>query len=194
MARKLTAKQESYKNLRVKGKGLSDAYRLSEYSSDNMSPHQIATEAWKLDNHPVISMLITESIEKASSKAIMTREEALERLTLHARIKITDVCDFSLKEIGTEEDGTPIVRTVWVVKNSEDIDPDVAACIKSVSCGKDGPKIELYDSDGAIKQLSNMQGWDAAKKFENTGIIGVAQVPVEDYKKARAEMLGQDDC
>ncbi len=193
MARKLTAKQEKYKNNRIKNMGPSDSYR-DAYDAENMSPKAITVAANRLEKHPTIRLAIEQGKEKAQNKAIMTREEALERLTLHARIKITDVCDFKFQEVGQHEDGSPIMQTVWVIKNSEDIDPEVAACIKSVSVGRDGPKIELYDSDGAIKQLSSMQGWDAAKKFENTGVIGVASVSADEYKEARRKMLEDDDC
>jgi phage terminase small subunit len=163
MPRKLTAKQESFKNNRVKGMSRIEAYLASTYSTDNMSKTSIYAEALRLDNHPLISQAVEKAKEKALSASIMTREEALQRLTLHARVKVTDVCDFKFQCIGQDADGQDIMRTVWTVKNSDDIDPDIAACIKSVTMGKDGPKIELHDNDKAINQLRAMEGWDAPK-------------------------------
>ncbi len=158
--RKLTGKQQSYTNNRIEGMGPNEAYRESLYSSLNMSAGAINTESGRLEKHPVISLHIEEAREAARQASVMTREEALKRLTVHARVNITDVCDFCLKQVGADKDGNAVMGMVWTIKDSKDIEPNIAACIKSVSIGKDGPKIELYDSDGAIKQLRAMEGWD----------------------------------
>jgi len=60
------------------------------------------------------------------------------------------------------------------MKHSEDIDPVIAASIKSVTFTKTGPKIEMYDSNGSIKILSDLQGWNAPRKQEITGKDGSA--------------------
>ena len=112
-------------------------------------------------------------LNSAATSAVMSREEALERLSKSARIKITDICTFKLVELKGPDDKV-ILNTVWEMKNAEDIDPDVAACIKSVTFTKTGPKIELYDANGSIKLLSDMQGWNAPKKTELTGKDGQA--------------------
>src|SRR5690606_33508517 len=85
-------------------------------------------------------------VKQSIRKGVMSREEALERLSLHARIKITDICTFKLVELEDAE-GNIVTNTVWEMKNAEDIDPAVAACIKSVMFTKNGPKIELYDAN-----------------------------------------------
>lgn len=110
-------------------------------------------------------------VKETTANGIMSREEALERLSKHARIKITDICDFKYVEI-EQEGGEVITTTVWTMKNAEDIDPDVAACIKSVAFTKNGPKIELYDANGSIKLLADMQGWNAAQKHLVGGADG----------------------
>lgn len=110
--------------------------------------------------------------QETVKNGIMTREEALERLSVAARIRITDVCEFEDKQIGEDENGDPVMQTVWVTKNSKDIDPDVAACIKSVTVTRNGPKIELHDQLAALKQLAEMQGWNAAQKHQVTGEDG----------------------
>ncbi len=109
--------------------------------------------------------------QTAISSAIMQREEALEILSKNARVKISDIATFSYRAVGADENGE-ILETVWKMKDSEDIDPDVMACIKSVTMTKNGPKIELHDQQGAIKQLATMQGWDAAAKYDHTSSDG----------------------
>jgi phage terminase small subunit len=112
-------------------------------------------------------------------ESIMSRDEALERLSKHARIKITDICTFKLVEVETS-DGDIEFNTVWEMKNAEDIDPDVAACIKSVSFTKNGPKIELYDATGSIKLLGDMQGWNAAKELSLKGSLDINYTDLSD--------------
>lgn len=108
--------------------------------------------------------LIAESV----TDAVMTRQEALERLTLTAKVLITDVCEFRNAHVGEDENGDPVYQTVWTIKDSKDIPPHIAVCIKSVTITKTGPKIELHDQSAAIKQLSDMQGWAASSKLDVT--------------------------
>lgn len=113
-------------------------------------------------------------INSIASDVIMTKQEALERLSKTARATIHDICTFELKQVGEDEDGNPVMQTVWTMKHSEDIDPVIAASIKSVTFTKTGPKIEMYDANGSIKLLSDMQGWNAPRKQEITGKDGSA--------------------
>lgn len=111
-------------------------------------------------------------LNSAASSAVMTKEQALERLSRSAVVTITDVCNFRDVQVGEDQDGNPVYQTVWTVKNSEDIPPHIAASIKSVTVTNQGPKIELHDSHGAIKQLGDILGWNAPKKSELTGKDG----------------------
>lgn len=104
--------------------------------------------------------------------SILTRDEALLILSNNAKVSMTDVADFELREVGRDSDENPIMQTVWTMKDSKDIAPEVASCIKSVTMTNKGPKIELHDQQGAIKQLSTMQGWDSPKKTEVSGKDG----------------------
>ena len=113
-------------------------------------------------------------MEAKTVSSIMQRDEALEILSNNARVKMTDVADFGFRKVGEDEEGQDIIESVWTMKNGEDIDPAVASCIKSVTMTKNGPKIELHDQQGAIKQITDMQGWAAPKKTELTGAGGEA--------------------
>ena len=118
------------------------------------------------------SMMETKTID-----SIMTRNEALERLSKSARATIHDVCTFKLVEVETtDKNGDPVTEfnTIWEMKCTDEIDPVIAAAIKSVTFTKTGPKIEMYDSNGSIKLLSDIEGWNAPKKTELTGAGGEA--------------------
>lgn len=119
--------------------------------------------------------------------AIATREEILERLSLQSRVTITDICDFRHVQVGEDENGDPVYQTVWTMKDSKDIRPEHAACIKSVTVTKTGPKIELFDSTASAKLLAEMQGWQAPSKHELSAPGGgPLQVQVESKEVAAA--------
>jgi len=115
-------------------------------------------------------------MNSAATEAVMSKQEALEILTRSARVTINDVCDFTLQQIGEDEDGNPIMQTVWVMKHSDEIEPHVLEAIKSVTFTKTGPKIEMYDRNGSIKILSDLQGWNAPKESKISGEVAVTEV------------------
>jgi len=146
--------------------------------SENAQDHG----ASQLLSNPKVRAFYDSLLAVAQTNAIMTRTEALERLSKSAKATIHDVCNFEHISIGQDSNGDDIMQTVWTMKDSKDIDPTIAACIKSVTFQKNGPKIEMYDSNGSIKQLSDMQGWNAPKKTEITGKDGDALEVKADLK------------
>lgn len=165
--RKLTDKQANYLKYRLKGMKVIDAHRKA-YPGQKSSDKARGIDANKLEQDPRFSLVLDQARQKAFDDSIMTRDEALQRLTIHGRVAMTDVADFRNVKIGEDEDGNDVFQTVWTIKNAQDMDPKVAACIKSVTMTKDGPKIELHDSDKAVSQLRAMQGWDKPKKHAIT--------------------------
>ena len=123
----------------------------------------------------------------------MTREEALKRLSKMGRTSITDIAEFSNSVVGEDEDGQPVYQAVWSFRNSTLQDPDAMSAIAELTTGKDGIKLKMHDPKAAIKQLAEMQGWEAPKKSEVSGPGGgpvktetVAMTPQEAadaYKK-----------
>lgn len=75
--------------------------------------------------------------------AIMSKQEALERLTAIARASIMDVI--------ANQNGQ------WVIR--DDIPKSASAAVKSVSSSKYGIRLEMYDACAAIKQLSEIEQW-----------------------------------
>jgi phage terminase small subunit len=118
-------------------------------------------------------------IAAATTSAIMTREEALGILTNQARTNVSDIANFRRVKVGDDEEGEPAYQTVWDLKNSEDIKPEQMASIIEVSTGRDGLKFKMHDQKAAIKQLSDMEGWNAAQRVEHTGKDGEA-IKTED--------------
>jgi len=83
MARKLTDKQEAYKNNRVKGMNRQDSYKAA-YNAKGMSGTTITKETEKLEAHPLIAPAYLKSTTEASERAIITLEMVLNGLLLEA--------------------------------------------------------------------------------------------------------------
>lgn len=124
-----------------------------------------------LSNPQVVAFMDAMKIQ-AVSNAVMTRQEALERLSGFARTDLKDLVEFGAYELGADEDGNPIVQAAWKIKDSVLQDPEKMAAISELSTGKDGIKIKTHSPITAIQQLAKMQGWEAAQKFEHSGKNG----------------------
>lgn len=139
-------------------------------------------------------------MDAAATRAVMTREEALERLTRASRVVITDIAEFSERTIGQDENGDPIKQAVWRIKDSDELTHDAAASIKSVTVLPTGAKLDLHDPLAAIKQIADMQGWKIAPPpvvVNNNMITANKVMIVKDHgsddeweKKLRANQEG----
>ncbi len=164
----LTGKQESFAVAYVKFGNGTEAYKASLYASDNYSSGAIHVESCKLLKGMDIQARISELTKDAVTDAVMTKQEMLERLTRIARVSITDIADFKNQQIGEDEDGNPVYQTTWEIKDAENMSLDAAQAIKAVTATKFGPKLDLHDQLGAIKQLSEMLGYNASSKVNLT--------------------------
>lgn len=171
----LTPKQESFCLAYLETGNASEAYRRS-YRADKMKPESINRTAKALLDNVKIAARLEELTKAATSKAVMTRQRALERLSLIAETSITDILEFDQQELDGP-DG-PVRETIWRMKDSAEIPDIAAATIKSVTMTKFGPKIEMYDRLSAIQQLAKMQGWESAQKLDHISSDGsMAQGP-----------------
>lgn len=123
-----------------------------------------------LSNLDVIAFLNHAKGERLNS-AIMGRDEAMEKLTVLARGNLSDIVEFSTVETEGEE-GEKIRQAVWSIPDIDNLPKDKLAIINELTAGKEGLKIKVHDSKAAIKQLSDMQGWNSATKHELTGAEG----------------------
>lgn len=129
--------------------------------------------------HRMVKAFYESLLNSMAESSIMTREEALERLSKTARATIHDICTFKQVEVKTvNKDGDEVTEfnTIWTMKETDEIDPVIAAAIKSVTFTKSGPKIEMYDANGSIKILSDMQGWNAPKESKISGEVAVTEI------------------
>lgn len=95
------------------------------------------------------------------ANAILTKTEALKRLTTMTNTKPEDFLVFVDRQVGHDKEGEP----VWAKYPAGFVDFDtlpveMRACVKSISMSHLGPKVELYDIQSSIKQLADLQGWN----------------------------------
>lgn len=167
---KLTAKQEAFCLAYLKTGNASEAYRLS-YDAQGMKPETINKRASELLSHGDIAGRLKELNESAVSDAVMTRQEALERLSAFARTDLADLVEFGQYEIG-EVDGQPVIQAAWKIKDSVLQDSKKMAAISELAATKDGIKIKTHSPLQAIQQLSKMQGWESATRHEINIVSG----------------------
>jgi phage terminase small subunit len=191
----LTPLQKKFALAIIKGKNQTDAYKASKGKAKGDAMRAAASRMYA--NVNVQAFLASVQVA-AVNDAIMTREEALKRLTSMGRARITDLVDFGEHVVGEDEDGRDVIQATWRFKDSVKQSPELLDSIAELTAGKDGIKLKLHDSRGAIKQMADMEGWQAPTKHEhagkNGGPIETATLTKEEYKAARREMLEDDDC
>ena len=121
----LTPKQEAFCLAYLKTGNASEAYRLS-YDAKKMKPETVNRTAKELIDNPKIAARMAELNASAVTDAVMTRQEALERLSRFARTDLADLVEFGSYEIG-EQDGQPVIQAAWKIKDSVLQDPQKMA-------------------------------------------------------------------
>lgn len=157
----------------VAGKSQRQAYR--DAGGKAKTDETADASASEILSHPEVKAFYDSLIASAAKSSIMTREEALERLTLIASTEITDILDFrtvEVKTVGKDGEEETDEQTIWLMRDSPEIEKRARAAIKSVTMTKQGPKIEMYDARDAIVQLAKMQGWEAPAKIDHTSTDG----------------------
>jgi phage terminase small subunit len=83
MLRKLSVKQEAYKNNRIMGLGISESYKAA-YNCKTMSDNAISKEATKLEQDPRIAPEVKVKRQEATERALVTVEDVVRGLLVEA--------------------------------------------------------------------------------------------------------------
>ena len=177
----LTPKREAFAQAVASGMTQADAYR-SAFDTSRMKAETVQQKASRLMADGKVRARVKELQEAAASAVVMTRREALERLTVLARTGIADLVEFRQVEMGADAEGNDAVQSVWSVKDAALQDPVKLAAISELTAGRDGIKIKTHSPLQAIQQLAKMQGWESATKHELSGPGGG---PVETVDLSR---------
>ncbi|MEI9532993.1 terminase small subunit [Moellerella wisconsensis] len=162
----LTKQQQQFALGILKGLNQTDAYKQAGYKAK--SEKAAGVSASQIFGNLRVKAFLDSMNEAAISSAIMTREEALERLSSIGRSSVSEMVEFSEHKMGVDDDGNPVIQAVWKFKDSVLQDSKALAAISELTAGKDGIKLKLHDPKAAIKQLADMQGWEPPKKIEHS--------------------------
>lgn len=144
----------------------SEVYKLGGGSATNdNSVRACASEV--LTNPNVVEFLDTFAIAKVEL-AVMSRDDIIEDLSFIASADISDVAEFTDEECISVDDGKTIWQSTVRVKSMKELTKLQRKLIKGVKQTKYGLELTLHDAMQARKQLTALQGFDAAKKQEIT--------------------------
>lgn len=165
----LTPLQQKFSLAIIKGKNQTDAYKAAKGKAKGDALRAAASRIYA--NVNVVAFLNAVKGEVVDD-AIMSREEALKRLTALGRTSLYDLADFRNCMTGEDEEGNPVMQATWSFKDSALLTPEAMAAIAELTAGPQGLKIKLHDPKAAIKQLAELQGWEAAKVVDNVSSDG----------------------
>lgn len=139
----------------------------------------------RIKARPNVKRFLFEMQKADVEPAIMQRKEALARLSRIARTSLDDVIETTQVNYGTEKD--PDIQTLWQLRD----DPEALAAIASLSAGPNGPKIGMHDPVKAIRQLSEMCGWNYKDREGNPNLPAPIEGEVIDMGKLSNEALAE---
>jgi phage terminase small subunit len=162
----LTPLQKKFVTHLLNGKNQTNAYKAT--GGKAKTAEAIRNSASRMFTNVGVQTFLKSVQHEVVSEAIMTYEEAMERLTVMGRSRLRDLVEFSEHNMGDDEDGRPVIQAIWRFKDSVKQNPELLDAIAELTAGKEGIKLKLHDARGAIKQLAEMRGWEAPKKSEHT--------------------------
>ncbi|PHM55130.1 terminase small subunit [Xenorhabdus sp. KK7.4] len=163
----LTKQQQQFVLGILKGLNQIDAYKQAGYKAKNENTASVS--ASQIFGNLKVKAFLNSMNQQAVSEAVMSRQEALERLSTMGRVSLHDIAEFRNSQIGEDDEGKPVFQATWQFKDSALQSPAAMSAISELTTGKDGIKLKLHDPKAAIKQLADLMGWDAPKKTEITG-------------------------
>lgn len=174
---KLADKLTNLQRLTVLGVVAGKSQRQAYYDAGGKaaSDANADSSAAEILSNPKVKEFMDAMLGGIAKESIMEREEALERLSLMGRTRITDILEFEAVEVATvNKDGEQEIKTetIWRLKDSAELQERAAAAIKSVTMTKFGPKIEMHDAASAIAQIAKLRGWEAPTKVAQTDSQG----------------------
>jgi len=194
----LTQKQEAFALAYFETGNASEAYRRA-YNAENMNPNVIHNKASALMAKGEVRVRVEQLRAKAETASVMSRQEALERLSTFARTDLSDLVEFGSYELG-EQDGQPVIQSAWKIRDSVLQDPKKLAAISELSAGRDGIKIKTHSPLQAIQQLAKLQGWDVheldleGKRLANEKARRELEDPNQGLPEPKQVIIGVEDA
>ena len=188
MFKGLTKLQKSVSLKKLEGLKDVEAYRQGGGKAKNANSQQAS--ASEILCNPNVRQFIDSFNGHLISDAIMTREEMLERLTYMARTSLSDIVEFHENVvIEDEETGEKVRQSFWSIR--EDVDPNKLKSITKLTASPRGISIETHDEKAAMKQIADIEGFNAAVRLAIGGDpdappVSVESIPADPLEAAKA--------
>jgi len=154
----------------VSGKYSSNTAAYMEYYP-KASPDSAKESVCKILTIPNVKKLHAALKDEKLLEGIITRSEAMKLLSDMATTSMSDLVEFRTVEIAKDDTGEPVMQSVWTFKDGVDLSPEQLRSISELTATRDGLKIKQHDQKAALKQLADMQGWEAPKKIKHSGTL-----------------------
>lgn len=165
----LTERQKAFAMAMLSGLTGIRAFRAADPHS-TCSDKSASVYASKIKKVPGFVAFMNSVHAGMLSDAIITREEALERLSDIARSSLREVVDVSKANFGTPEE--PDMRVVWDLSQELIEDPTLLDSIAEIQQGLQGPKIKMYSAVSAIQQIADLCGWKSPTVVDHKSVDG----------------------
>ena len=161
----MTSMQQNICIASLAGKNDIDAY----YAGGGKSKTRLSAEATvsKLLSNTKVKAFLASMKQDAVKGAVMDRTEMLERLSTLARVNMSDLIEWRTT-LSENAEGEEVEQSCWSIKESAQLDGHTMAAIAEVTAGKEGFKIKQHSPLAAMKQLADLEGFNAAAKTELT--------------------------
>lgn len=162
---KLTALQKEIALNNISGMNNIDSYKKS--SGKAKSENTMKASVSQILTNLNVKNFIKSMANHIVNPAVMSRQEMTERLSIIARGNLSDLIDWSETEEVVE--GEVIKQSAWRFKGSDELTKDKMATISEVTSGVAGwYRIKQHSPLTAMKQLAELQGYEAPKQIEVT--------------------------
>ncbi len=171
------------------GKGKAEAYKDAGGKSATYDDQ--CSVSSRMSSNVNVKSFLQSIYDQQLTNSVMTRQEALEKLSNIGRTSINDLVTYGKYQVGEDEEGNPIFQSCWEFKKSVKNDPKKMEAISELSAGPHGLKIKLEGQTKGIEGLRKMEGWDAPEKVE-AAITGAPKT-WGDLCAAAQKLTNKDD-
>lgn len=187
----LTELQKTVATLVLSGMTYAQAYRVAkpDYTGANTTA---SSHVKQILDKPNVKAWMDSMRESIVDEAIVTRKEALMRLSNIARASLAEMVDFGTFQVGEDADGEPVYQSTWKFKNSSDLDPRTMAAISELKANARGITLKLHSPLTAIGKLAEMEGWDKPKRVDHTssdGSMSRSNIDASDLSESAMEEI-----
>lgn len=167
----------------IEGKGQAKAYfDAGGIAKSEANAASIVSRMLAKDDKVIAFMKAADN--EAVTSAVMTRREALERLSVIASTSASDLVEFSTIKI-VDSEGVEQRQSIWHLKDGVEQTPEAMAVLAELNTGKDGFKFKVHSPTAAMKELAAMLGWNAPTKIAETDSEGNDREGMSNRELAR---------